>query len=205
MKLSVVMALLLPLLFTGCASMNKKECVNADWQVIGIEDGSRGKALANLGRHRSACSEHDVKPDLAAYKRGHREGLRRYCTEIKGFELGKDGSKYNGVCPAELEQTFLDGYYMGKQLYGLKVVISGHESDIKSAKAKLKNLNKLIKQKEQQLISDKTSKAMRITLIDEIKVLERRRGNLQAKILEYEKEVAVREDELERLARMLPY
>ena len=30
-------------LLPGCASLNREECVSADWFAIGLEDGARGR------------------------------------------------------------------------------------------------------------------------------------------------------------------
>merc|ERR1711916_171837 len=66
-------------LLQGCASLSKEECLVADWQQIGFEDGSRGRDLLTLARHRKACAKAGITPDRAAYERGHRQGLLRYC------------------------------------------------------------------------------------------------------------------------------
>ena len=31
-------------LLAGCATLNKNECLRADWYAIGLEDGARGQA-----------------------------------------------------------------------------------------------------------------------------------------------------------------
>ena len=41
-------ALTLLLLLGGCASLDKAECVNADWYTIGLEDGARGREVERL-------------------------------------------------------------------------------------------------------------------------------------------------------------
>ena len=46
MKIPAVLAAALPL--GGCASMDKPQCVNANWYAIGKEDGARGQRAERL-------------------------------------------------------------------------------------------------------------------------------------------------------------
>ena len=62
------------LLAGGCASMDKPQCVNANWYAIGMEDGAQGRTLQRLGDHRRACAEHGVQPDAERYAAGRNEG-----------------------------------------------------------------------------------------------------------------------------------
>ena len=34
---------------TGCASLDKHECLNADWRTLGFQDGARGKVADVIG------------------------------------------------------------------------------------------------------------------------------------------------------------
>ena len=44
----------------GCASMSGQECMVADWQAIGYEDGVRGASGDRIGNHRKACAKHGL-------------------------------------------------------------------------------------------------------------------------------------------------
>src|SRR5262245_18372320 len=70
----------------GCASrgMAKEECVSADWQTIGYEDGLRGLPPDRIGAHRVACAKYQVSPNLVAYTEGRQLGLREYCQPKNG-------------------------------------------------------------------------------------------------------------------------
>jgi len=37
--------LLAPVLLASCASMNKSQCLSADWYAVRVEDGARGRPL----------------------------------------------------------------------------------------------------------------------------------------------------------------
>ena len=77
-------------LLTGCASMNKAECINADWKQIGFEDALSGRPMSRISDHRSACAQHDIVPDQSQYAVTFDEGLKliREIQEDKE-EIGK--------------------------------------------------------------------------------------------------------------------
>ncbi len=104
------------LALTGCASLNENECVTADWQSIGFQDGAQGQPVSASSRHRKACAKHGVTLDQYAYLQGHEQGVRTFCRPGKGFSLGAGGSSYAGVCPADLEPQFLAEYQKGRHL-----------------------------------------------------------------------------------------
>jgi len=125
------------LVLGGCASMDRAQCVNANWYAIGMEDGAQGRPLQRLGEHRRACAEHGVQPDAERYAAGRNEGLKSYCTYDRGFRTGRAGSAYNGVCPEPAARDFLAGYQHGRELYGLQKRLDEVNADIKKTKASL--------------------------------------------------------------------
>lgn len=104
------------LVLGGCATLSKEECQQADWYALGMEDGAQGHPLARLGEHREACSEHGIRPDSLSYERGRERGLLEYCTYQRGLGEGRAGYSYHGVCPADTEPLFLEGYHLGREL-----------------------------------------------------------------------------------------
>jgi hypothetical protein len=189
----------------GCATLNESECRNADWRMIGMEDGVNGRLQSYIGKHRAACARHDITPDIDAYQKGHWEGIQQYCTEIKGFETGKKGIDYNGVCPPELEVFFLEGYHFGLKFHTVKKTIKKLSSAISSKQKEVEEIKEEVNEKERLLISDKSSEAKRSSLLREIKELQEKRGKLEAEILENEKQKAVAEAKIEKLNRNNPY
>ena len=117
------------MLVTGCATMDKSECRNADWKIVGLEDGAAGRQLSYVGNHRRACAEYGVKPDLDAYRDGHAAGARQFCTPANGFRQGRGGHAYVGICPADLESGFLDAHAAGRQLHDLSSEIDRLQRD----------------------------------------------------------------------------
>lgn len=96
----------------GCA-LSKQECLKGNWHGIGYKDGSRGKEYDRLLDYKKDCAKYRVLPDEAEYRRGRDEGLFVYCSEQNGYEMGTNIDNYNGVCPPEVEQMFLQGYLRG--------------------------------------------------------------------------------------------
>ena len=113
----IISFLAVVLFLTGCASVSKEDCLVADWFEIGRMDGMQGKPRTVFQNRAKPCLEHGINADRQAYYRGHDDGLRHYCTEQRGFELGRQGLAYRSVCPIELEKGFQTGYRNGIQLY----------------------------------------------------------------------------------------
>lgn len=125
------------LLLAGCATMDKNECVNANWYAIGLEDGAQGRGVDRLGAHRRACAEHKVSPDGERYAAGHSEGLKSFCTYERGYALGRNGTSTSATCPPGLREDFLAGYGRGKQFYDLNRRLDQVNADIRKTKAGL--------------------------------------------------------------------
>ena len=113
----IVSAVGIILLWTGCATVSKEDCLVTDWFEIGRLDGMQGTPRTAFQNRAKACLEHGVNAERPVYYQGHDEGLKYYCTEQKGIELGRKGAQYNPVCPLQLEKDFRTGYQIGMRLY----------------------------------------------------------------------------------------
>ena len=105
------------LIVAGCATVSKEDCLLTDWYEIGRMDGRQGKPRTAFQGRAKACLEHGISADRQAYYDGHDLGLKYYCTEQKGIELGQQGLPYNSVCPLDLEPNFRYGYNKGMQSF----------------------------------------------------------------------------------------
>src|SRR4030095_1074127 len=121
----------------GCNSMSEKECLSTDWQTVGYEDGVNGYAGDRIGRYRNACSEHGVTPDPAQYQAGGDQGPHEIGKPANGFRVGARGAGYSGVCPADLDESFVDAYQSGRQLYVLRSRVGSTQDQIYSMRAEL--------------------------------------------------------------------
>ncbi len=180
---SLVTTLISSLLaLSGCASLNQSECLTANWQTIGFEDGAKGRLPAQIGEHRKACAKYGISPNLSAYQQGHENGLHQYCTERTGFNRGQNGATYNGACPKNLEAAFLTGYHKGRELHELKQIIRQNKSTISNHERELESLHHQIETKEKRVISSATSERERAALLHEIKELHHRQADLEIEL-----------------------
>lgn len=115
---------------SGCATLSEGECHTADWYQIGRADGQRGYERARLYEHRKACAEYGIRPDATAYYRGRQVGLAAYCTPRNGFDEGRAGHVYRGVCPPGYESRFLAAYRDGQDVHEVEEEIEDVERDI---------------------------------------------------------------------------
>jgi hypothetical protein len=167
---------------SGCASMSANECLVSDWSAIGYEDGARGYTTDRFSQHRKACAKHGVAADFEAYKRGREEGLLEFCQPTRGYTLGVNGGRYNGVCSAEVEPEFVQAYNAGHQLYSLRAAVSSAESAIRARKGELEYAEDRIVAIGVELISAETTTKQRVDLLAEMKELSERTGELEAEI-----------------------
>ena len=204
-KVRLILGLSLSLLAGGCATLDKSECREADWTIIGLEDGARGRPLSYIGNHRKACAEYGVKPDLALYERGHADGLRQFCTADNGFRLGRAGRAYHNVCPPEMNGQFLAGYETGRELHALSSDISRMQNDVRVMTTELDESTKRQKNVENLLVSGTISASTRQSLLDQVKLMQTNIAALQISIRETELEAARLQGEYDVLNATHPY
>lgn len=126
------------LLATGCATgMSETDCGRADWFAIGQQDGLVGEARDRFGARAEQCAAYGLPADYDRYFAGRDRGLDRYCTAEAGYEAGRSGQPYRGVCPPEREGAFLAEYNIGARLYQLT---ENHKSAAAAYETALSNL-----------------------------------------------------------------
>jgi len=163
-----LLALLVPLvLASGCASMNEQECLVTDWRSVGFEDGVAGRSEGSIAGYRQACSKHGVTPDLTAYRTGHAEGVEIYCRVASGFEVGRRGGRYQGVCPAGLEPDFLAAYNQGRQLYELESALRTVDGQIAAHHRRQDQIKKEMAVIAATIVADETTSQRRAELLIE--------------------------------------
>mgnify|MGYP001811906893 CR=1 FL=1 len=181
-KLKVIGAALATLIMSGCASMSSDECMTADWNAIGYEDGARGYTTERFSNHRKACANHGVTPNFADYQAGREQGLVEYCQPGRGFDVGASGGRYYGVCSVNLEPDFLDAYNVGRHLYTLRANVNSASSQISSKEYEMEQIDEEIREKEAALIASETTIEQRILILADLKDLSERTGTLATEI-----------------------
>ena len=182
-------SLLALLLLSGCATLDESECRSADWQTIGLEDGAKGLPVTTVGRHRKACADYGVRPNLDAYRRGHAAGVVSYCTPRNGFIQGKAGRSHYDVCPASLRDGFLAGYEDGQELYALERERDRLRRDIRTAEENIHDAEDRLGRREARLVANGVSSTEREQLLAEIKAELARTERLRTELDELEAEL----------------
>lgn len=182
----------------GCAGMSGDECITSDWAAIGYEDGARGYTTDRISQRRKACAKHGVTPDFAAYQNGREQGLVEYCQPGRGFDIGSNGGRYNGVCSVDLEADFLDAYNAGYHLYTLRSNVNRANSAINAKERELQRIKDEMRAKEASLISEETTTEERVLLLVDLKDLSERTGQLEAEIQDLHEQRARSQVELEQ-------
>ena len=157
------------LLLSGCSTMNKSECLNADWRTIGYGDGARGYKAARIGEHRSSCAEYGVRPNLDAYNNGRQDGLRQYCTPTTGYNKGLSGYRYNGVCANHNERDFVEALNYGLAIYREVKILNNLKSQYRKQQDYIHRLEEELLFKEEQIVSGRLSKVKAVILLNETK------------------------------------
>ena len=189
----------------GCAAMNQHECQLGDWHTAGFDDGAKGVPVTRVADYAKACSKYSISPDLSAYRAGYDLGLETYCRDSNGFAVGSRGGAYVGVCPAQLEPQFLNGYRVGHQLFELQSAVSGLESQIAERRYALRETQEQLTAASAAVVSDSTPSDQRAALLVKITELAQRHGHLEAEISELERTLAVRQEDLGRFRDSVAY
>ena len=187
------------ILLQGCASLNKEECMVADWRLIGYQDGVAGKSPAAIGEYRKDCAKHAVVPDLNAYQAGRNEGLLEYCREDNGYRLGNAGRGFSPVCPLHLEAEFQAAYNRGREIYLARSAVNQTHSQIHKRKKALQHLEEDNSYKLSELVSDGPESEQRVLILYEITKLEQERDDVEDEIAELEYDLSEQQAYLDQL------
>jgi hypothetical protein len=197
--------MLILLSFAGCATMDKDECLVADWRLIGFQDGVQGKSAAAVGTYREDCAGYRVVPDLDAYQAGRREGLLQYCVPANGYRLGDSGRAYNAVCPAGTERAFRAAYNTGRDIYLARSRVNGTTSLIHRKQQAIQSLEVDRQDKLAEMIQQGLSSEQRVLLLYDVTSIEKdiRAANDDIGVLE--RDLEQQQAQLDHLLNTSPY
>jgi hypothetical protein len=135
----------------GCASLSKSECMNANWEDIGIRDGANGQPEEYLIQHSTACAKVNVVPDRGAYLHGREQGLERFCVPHRAYQLGEYGNGFDvGICRNFDQERLQVAYEKGRDVNQRSNELSSIDSEIRDINTRLEGKDK-DKDKEQPL------------------------------------------------------
>ena len=153
--------------------MTESQCLEADWYVVGVRDGTLGRPADYVERHREACTSTGIVPDVNEYRTGRRSGLDQYCTTRSGLAMGRLGEYYENVCPETLEPDFLRGYEMGREIYDVS-------SDIDWSRMQLRMVEEALEASEDMSKKErKEAHEYRQTLKDDLAKLNKKLDRLE--------------------------
>ena len=192
-------------LLQGCATLDKDECMLADWRLIGYQDGVAGKSPTVVGEYREDCAKHAVVPDLDAYRAGREEGLHQYCKADNGYRLGNAGRGLPAVCPTALEGAFRDAYNAGRKLYLARSAVNKTSSRINDRKQALSDLEKNRAQKLAALIVDGLKADQRVMILYDINELQQEMNSVEDEIVDLELDLEDQQARLDHLSHNSTY
>ncbi len=121
-------------------SVSGDPCRNADWFEVGRVDGLGGIPLGTslyVGR----CKAAGVPIDDELYHAGWQRGLIDYCTPDRGYDAGRNGQTYAGVCPKNLEDGFLKRFRVGSRIAAIEESNVGIELEMEKKLGELASAN----------------------------------------------------------------
>ncbi|HUQ08781.1 MAG TPA: DUF2799 domain-containing protein [Steroidobacteraceae bacterium] len=136
----------------GCASLSKSECLNANWEDIGVRDGANGEPEEYLIRHSTACAKVHVAPDRGAWLHGREQGLERYCQPHRMYSIGEYGGGFDaGICRNFDQERLVDAYEKGREVNRRSGILSDIDAELRDIRTKLEN--KELEKKERERLA----------------------------------------------------
>lgn len=137
---------------SGCASLSKSECLNANWEDIGVRDGANGEPEEYLINHSTACAKVNVVPDRGAWLHGRDRGLERYCLPHRMYSLGEYGSGFDaGICRNFDQERLVDAYEKGREVKRRSGILSEIDAELRDIRTRLEN--KELEKKERERLA----------------------------------------------------
>lgn len=189
----------------GCATLDKDECLVADWQLIGYQDGVVGKSAAVVSEYREDCAKHGVVPDLAGYQSGRDQGLQQYCKPANGYRLGESGRAYATLCPSGMEDEFRAAYDDGREIYLARSRVKSTRSQIQGHRQDIENLEQDKGDKLAQLIQEGLTSEQRVLLLYEIHGIDEEIDSVAGEINVLEHDLQHQQAQLDHLRQTRTY
>ena len=113
----------------ACASLTQEQCLNANWESIGYNDGARGRLESYITRHFDACTKVGITPNVEAWQAGRARGLPLYCTPNNAYNVGRAGNDLSPVCPSYQQRSLYHNWDWGQEYYLISQQISDLEDE----------------------------------------------------------------------------
>lgn len=190
----------------GCATgLSQQECEVADWHAIGFEDGAKGSPEALISKHRKACAEHGITPQLNEYRQGWLAGVETYCRPANAYQLGRKGRSYGGVCPGNLETAFITAYSDGRSLYVLQKDVRHLSRSLTQKRNRLKTIDVEMRDAGLELVASGIPTERRVVLVDTLRKLGEERIDAKTEIPVIEARLEQKRQQLDTLSSAHAY
>lgn len=136
--------------------MSKNDCMNANWNLIGQQDGFRGSGSLMQSRSQ-ACLKHQITLDRSLYTVGYKKGLRNYCNPQTVFDYALQGKGSYQSCPMELQNNLRPYYNVANNFYVADKNLRSLEDKIATSKAKAYDYD--LEEKVRKMYRDSLSEA----------------------------------------------
>lgn len=134
---------------SGCASLSKDECLNANWEDIGVRDGAYGRPEEYLIQHSTACARVNVVPDRGAWLHGHARGLERFCVPQRAYQIGESGQNFDaGICRNFDVDRLHTAWQKGLDVNRMSVELAAIDAEIRDINTALENKDLENKERE---------------------------------------------------------
>ena len=167
------------LALVSCATMSKEQCLAGAWGEAGYRDGSQGHPISVLEDHEKACAEYGVAPDLVAYRSARADGLVGYCRWERGFQEGRQGDPYHGVCTPAQEADFLPAYRDGQMVYAAEQALTNARGSVTSLGARLEELDDKIIAKQAEARAEGLTDEQRDQIRNRVQDIRRERADTE--------------------------
>lgn len=185
------------LLLGSCETMSKDQCLAGAWGEQGYQDGSNGLPLSRFDDHAQACAKYSVTPEPTAYRSAREDGLTRYCTVARGFQEGREGDSYFGVCTPAQEADFLPAYQDGQVVHAAEAAVSSARGSVESLGGRLEALDDKITAKQAEMRQEGLTDEQRDVIRSRIQEIRRERADTERDWRRAQNDV----DDAERRAR----
>jgi hypothetical protein len=143
--------------------MSKEECLNANWNDVGLKDGIKGRDVSRLNGYVKSCAKTNITPDETAYTKGRNKGLKSFCTIQNGYAQGIKNKEYYGVCVDHNEARFLEGRTLGLELYAAEASSEHAAKKVKDTNDEIAKIETEISNLESDIRQNKITSAEKNT------------------------------------------
>lgn len=186
---------------SGCATMSEDQCMAGDWGGQGYKDGADGLPMTRLDDHAKACAKYQVTPNEPAYASARADGLTQYCTRARGFQEGREGDQYHGVCPASSEAEFMPAYQDGRTVHEAISAAESARSSVDSYGSRLEELDEKLEAKRRELRQEGLTEEQRNTIRNRIEEVRRERADTERNWRDAQEEADDAEDRARSVRR----